>query len=210
MKKYMDKLKLKIRFNKNLFVFLLVLVLVGVGAGAILSLMLNDVDKKLVTNYLNSFMLNVSNNKLEFNTSFFNTMIFTLGFALVIWIFGISIIGIILILPFLFIKSFVLGFSIGSIILNFKLKGVLISLIYIVPHHVINILIYILISAYAIMISYRLINSMKDKKVFDFKIFMSKYTFILIFSLIILFITCLYETFVLPRFIGFIFNLIKW
>lgn len=209
MRKYMDKLKKKIYVNKNLFVFLLVLVLVGVGAGAIFSLILNENDKELVTEYLNNFMTNVSNNKLEFSTSFFNTIIFTLGFTLFIWIFGISIIGIVLILPFLFIKSFVLGFSIGSIMLNFKLKGVLISLIYIVPHHVINILIYILVSAYAIMISYRIFNSMKNKKNFDFKLFMNKYTFILLFSLLILFLTSLYEVFVLPKLISLIFNLIK-
>lgn len=210
MKKYMDKLKIKIYFNKNLFVFLLVLVLVGVGSGTIFSLILNDGDKKLVTEYLNNFITSISNNKLEFSTSFFNTMIFTLGFALLIWIFGISIIGIVLILPFLFIKAFVLGFSIGSILINFKLKGIIVSLIYIVPHHVINILIYILVSAYAIMISYRLINSMKSKKAFDFKIFMSRYTFILGFSLVVLFITSLYEVFALPRFMSIVINLLKW
>ena len=209
MKKYLDKLKTKIYVNKNLFVFLLVLVLVGVGAGAIFSLILNDSDKAMVTEYLNNFMANVSNNKLELTTSFFNTIIFTLGFALFIWIFGISIIGIVLILPFLFIKSFVLGFSIGSIMLNFKFKGVIISLFYIVPHHVINILIYILVSAYAIMVSYKIFNSMKNKKNFDFKIIMNKYTFILIFSFIILFITCLYEVFVLPKVMSVVINLIK-
>lgn len=210
MKKYMDKLKAKIYFNTNLFVFLLVLVLVGVGAGAILSLILNESDKKLVTEYLNNFMTSVSNGNFQFNISFFNTMIFTLGFALIIWIFGISIVGILLILPFLFIKSFVLGFSIGSILINFKFKGVIVALIYVVPHHVINILIYILVSAYSIMISYRLISSMKCKKAFDFKVFMNRYTFILEFSLLILFATSLYEVFILPRLLGIVINLIKW
>ena len=209
MKKYLDKLKKKIYFNKNLFIFLLTLVLIGVASGAIFSLLLKDSDKKLVSDYLNEFMLNISNSKMQYKTYFFNNMIFTLGFSLIIWIFGISIIGIILILPFLFIKSFTLGFSIGSILANFKLKGIIISLIYIVPHHVINILIYILISAYAIMISYRMFQSMKDKKIFDFKIIMNKYTFILVFSLVMLFITCLYESFILPEILKLVANLLK-
>ncbi len=210
MKKYLDKLRGKIYYNKNLFVFLLVLVLVGVGAGAFFSLILNNSDKQMVANYLNDFINNVSANKINDNLSFFNTMIFVLGFALITWVFGISIIGILFILPFLFIKSFVLGFSIGSILINFKFKGILLSFIYIIPHNVVNILIYILVSAYAIMISYRLFDSMKNKKTFDFKIFMSKYLFILIFSLTILFISSLYEVFVLPKVMRFVVNLIKW
>lgn len=209
MKKYLDKLKRKVRFNKNLFVFLFVLVIVGLFAGALFSLILSDSDKKMVSDYLNDFLLNLSNDKIDFNVSFFNTLIFTLGFALLIWVFGISIIGVLLVLPFLFLKSFILGFSIGSIFINFKVKGVILSLIYIVPHHAINILIYILISAYSIMISYRMITCMFKKKSFDFRLFMSKYSFILIFSLIILFITSLYESFILPYVLKFIFNLLK-
>ena len=209
MKKYMDKLKQNIKFNKNLFIFLLVLILVGVGAGALFSMLLNESDKELVYNYLNSFFTNINNNNLQLNTSFLNTLIFTLGYALIIWIFGISIIGILLILPFLFIKAFVLGFSVGSILINFKFKGILISFIYIIPHHVINILIYILVSAYAIMISYRLISSMKNKKVFDFKIIMNRYTYILFFSLTILFSTSLYEALVMPKVLALVIKLLK-
>ena len=209
MKKYLDKLKRKVRFNKNLFVFLFVLVMTGLFAGALFSVILSDSDKKMVSDYLNNFLLNLSSGKINFNVSFFNTLVFTLGFALIIWIFGISIIGVLLVLPFLFFKSFILGFSVGSILINFKIKGVILSLIYIVPHHAINILVYILISAYSIMISYRMVTCMFKKKSFDFKLFMSKYSFILIFSLIILFITSLYESFILPYVLKFIFNLIK-
>ena len=209
MKKYLDKLKRKVRFNKNLFVFLFVLVITGLFAGALFSLILSDSDKKMVSDYLNDFLLNLSSDKINFNISFFNTLVFTLGFALIIWIFGISIIGVLLVLPFLFFKSFILGFSVGSIFINFKVKGVILSLIYIVPHHAINLLVYILISAYSIMISYRMITCMFKKKSFDFKLFMSKYSFILIFSLIVLFITSLYESFILPYVLKFVFNLIK-
>lgn len=209
MKKYMDKLSRKIRFNKNLFVFLIVLVLVGVGSGALFSVILSNDDKAMVSNYLNDFMLNVSNNSLKLDVSFFNSLVFTLGFALLIWIFGISMIGVIMVLPFLFIKSFILGFSIGSILVNFKFKGILISLVYIVPHHVINILVYILLSAYSIMVSYRLIKCMRGRKVLDFKVFMGKYTFVLLFSMGLLFITSLYEAFILPSVLKLLINLLK-
>lgn len=209
MKKYLDKLKKKLYFNKNLFVFLFVLVIVGLFAGALFSVILSDSDKKMVADYLNDFLLNLSKDELNTNISFFNTLIFTLGFTLLIWIFGISIVGVLLVLPFLFLKSFVLGFSVGSILINFKFKGIILSLLYIVPHHVINLLIYILVCAYSIMISYRMINCMRNKLKFDFKLFMSKYTFILFFSLFILLISSLYESFILPYVLKFAYNFIK-
>ena len=209
MKKYLDKLKKKLYFNKNLFVFLFVLVMVGLFAGALFSVILSDSDKKMVSDYLNNFLLNLSSDKINFNISFFNTLIFTLGFALLIWVFGLSIVGVLFVLPFLFFFFFILGFSVGSILLNFKFKGVVLSLLYVIPHHVINLLIYILICAYSIMISYRMVTCMCKKKNFDFKLFMSKYSFILIFSLVILFITSLYESFILPYVLKFVFNIIK-
>ena len=209
MKKYLDKLKRKLYFNKNLFVFLFVLVMVGLFAGALFSVILSDSDKKMVSDYLNNFLFGLSNDNLNLSISFFNTLFFTLGFALLIWVFGISIVGVLLVLPFLFLKSFVLGFSVSSILSNFKFKGIILSLLYVVPHHVINLLIYILISAYSIMISYRMIACMKNKKCFDFKLFMGRYSFILIFSLTFLFMSCLYESFVLPYVLKFVFNLLK-
>lgn len=209
MKKYLDKLKKKLYYNKNLFVFLFVLTIVGLFTGALFSTILSDSDKKMVADYLNNFLISISKEKINIKISFINTLIFTLGFALLIWILGLSIVGILLVLPFLFLKSFVLGFSIGSILINLKIKGIIISLIYIIPHHVINILIFILISAYSIMISYRMINCMQKRKNFDFKIIMSKYYFILLFSLIVLFTNSLYETFILPYILKIALNLIK-
>lgn len=209
MKKYIDKLKNKIKINKNLFVFLLVLVIVGLAAGAVFSSILSSNDKNMVGEYLNNFFINVKNNQLNYNVSLINTLFFNLGFSLIIWLLGISVIGFIFILVFLFIKAFMLGFSIGSIILNFRFKGVLLALGYIIPHQVINILIYILISSYALIVSYRLISSFKGKKTFDFKSIMNQYFYILTFSLIILLFTSLYEVYIVPKIMKLFVILIK-
>ena len=147
MKKYMDKLKSNVRINKNLFVFLVVIIAVGVAAGSIFVTLLNDTDKVMVSDYLNNFLNNLNANNLNYNGTLINTIIFTLGAALLIWLLGISVIGFLLILLFLFIKAFSLGFSIASIIINFNFKGILISLAYVIPHHVINLMIYILLSS---------------------------------------------------------------
>ena len=209
MKKYMDKLKSNIRINKNLFVFLVVIIAVGIAAGSVFVTVLNNEDKVMVSDYLNNFLNNLNSNNLNYSGTLVNTLIFTLGGALLIWLLGISVIGFILILLFLFIKAFALGFSIGSIIINFNFKGILIALAYIVPHHIINMMIFLLISSYALILSYRLINSFTKKKSFEFKGILNKYLFVLGFSLIILLISVLYEVYGAPKLINFIVSLLN-
>lgn len=209
MKKYMDKLKSNIRINKNLFVFLVVIIAVGIAAGSVFVTVLNNEDKVMVSDYLNNFLNNLNSNNLNYSGTLVNTLIFTLGGAFLIWLLGISVIGFILILLFLFIKAFALGFSIGSIIINFNFKGILIALAYIVPHHIINMMIFLLISSYALILSYRLINSFTKNKSFEFKGIFNKYLFVLGFSLIILLISVLYEVYGAPKLINLIVSLLN-
>lgn len=209
MKKYMDKLKSNIRINKNLFVFLVVIIAVGVAAGSIFVTLLNDSDKVMVSDYLNNFLNNLKTDNLNYSGTLINTIIFTLGAALLIWLLGISVIGFILILLFLFIKAFSLGFSIGSIIINFNFKGILLAGAYIVPHHIINMMIYLLISSYALVLSYRLINSFTKKQSFEFKSVFNRYLFILGFSLVVLLISVLYEVYGAPKLINLIISILN-
>ncbi len=209
MKKYMDKLKSNIRINKNLFVFLVVIVAVGIASGSIFVTILDTSDKTMISDYLNSFLNSLNTNSLNYNSTLLNTLIFTIGATLLIWLLGISVIGFALILLFLFIKSFSLGFSVASIIINYNFKGVLMAFAYTIPHHVINMMIYLLISSYALVLSYRLISSFTKKKNFDFKVIFNRYSFILLFSIIILFISSLYEVYLAPKVISLVVSILN-
>ena len=209
MKKYMDKLKNNIRINKNLFVFLLVIVIIGLISGSIFASILGEEDKKLVLDYLNSFFNGVKGNNLSYHTSLINTLIFTVFFALIIWLLGISVIGFFIILFMLFIKAFILGFTVSSITLAFGLKGLLFSFIYAFPHHVINILIFMLLSAYALILSFKLIQCITAKRPINLKNFMNRYLIILCFSIVSLIITSLYEVYVVPKLLNIILGVIK-
>lgn len=208
MKKYLNFIKSNTRINKTLFIFLIVLVMIGISSGSVFVTFLNGNDKVMVNNYLNDFLNSINLSKLNYSVSLVNTLIFTLGFAIMIWIFGISIVGFLFILIMLFVKSFSLGFSLGSIIINFKFKGILLSFLYIVPHHVINIMVYILLSSYALILSYKLFNSFVKKTTFDFKNIFRKYCFVLLFSLIILFLSSLYEVYCVPYLLKLLNNII--
>ena len=77
------------------------------------------------------------------------------------------------------------------------------------PHHIINMMVFLLISSYALILSYRLINSFIKKKAFDFKEVFNKYLFILGFLLIVLLISVLYEVYGAPRLIKFIVSFLN-
>lgn len=209
MKKYIINLRNKIHINKPLFIFLIMLIVVGIASGAFFSSVLSNADEKMVSDYLGDFFTNLSNDNLEYKTSITNSLILTLGFGILIWVLGISVIGFILILFMLFIKSFILGFSIGSLIINYKIKGILYALGYVFPHHIVQLLVYLILTAYALCFSFRLIKCITGKKNLEFKGIMSKYLSVLSFSLVILSLCSLYEVYLMPKVMKFIFLLLK-
>ena len=151
--KWMDKLKGTIKVNKKTLLFFTILLIIGIIAGSIFMAILSETDKKLVTDYFNNYISNIENNKLNYLESIKNGLFNNLLYIIIIWILGISIIGIPIVTIMFFIKSFTLGFSIASIVFNYKLKGCLLNFINIFPHQMIYFLIYMLITTYSIFFS---------------------------------------------------------
>lgn len=207
--KWMDKLKGTIKVNKKTLLFFTILLIIGIIAGSIFMAILSETDKKLVTDYFNNYISNIENNKLNYLESIKNGLFNNLLYIIIIWILGISIIGIPIVTIMFFIKSFTLGFSIASIVFNYKLKGCLLNFINIFPHQMIYFLIYMLITTYSIFFSLKMINSIINKKNMDFKIMMNKYVRILIISVIAITIGIIIETFITPLLIKIIIPLIK-
>ena len=207
--KWMDKLKGTIKVNKKTLLFFTILLIIGIIAGSIFMAILSETDKKLVTDYFNNYISNIENNNLNYLEGIKNGLFNNLLYIIIIWILGISIIGIPIVTIMFFIKSFTLGFSIASIVFNYKLKGCLLNFINIFPHQMIYFLIYMLITTYSIFFSLKMINSIINKKNMDFKIMMNKYVKILIISVIAITIGIIIETFITPLLIKLIIPLIK-
>ena len=209
MKKYLDKLKCNIHVNKNLFVFIFVIVIIGIISGSFFSVIISSDDKSLVMEYINNFFNNLKDGKLNYSNNIINSLFFTILFALLIWILGISVIGFFIVLFLLFLKAFILGFTVSSIIYCFKLKGALYGLIYIFPHQIINLLVFMLLSAYALIVSFKVIRCFSGKRVLDFKKIFKRYLIVLFFSLICLILTSLYEIYIMPKLLNIIFFILK-
>ena len=209
MKKIMDKFFKTLKINKRIFIFLLVIIVLGIISGAIFSVIISNDDKAMVADYLNNFFNKLNSNTLNYKNSFLNCFVFTVIFDFIIWLLGISVIGFFVILMMVFLKSFVIGFSVSSLIINFKLKGILYSIIYIFPHQIINFLILILISSCALIISFKLISCINKKNTLSFKNIINKYILTLVFSIVVLIFTCLYETYMMPFIMKLVYVLLN-
>lgn len=209
MKKVMDKLKLAIKNNKKMIFFLGIIAVVAIVFGSLFSIMLNESDKNLVNEYISNFFENIKNNNLNYILALKNGGISIFGFILIVWLLGISIIGMPIVLFMYFSKFFVLGFSISSIIKGYGLKGCLLSFGYVFPYQIIYIIAYTILTIYSIKISFKLISSLVKKDKIDFKPIINKYLFILVLSLITTLLALLFEVFITPKFINLILSMLK-
>lgn len=192
----MDKLKQIIKSNKKSIIFLFILMIIALISGSIFNIILNDADKQLVQEsieiFLNSFT--TLNTTETLKTGIINQFIF----ITVIWLLGFSIIGIPIILFSFFCKIFVLGFSISSFISIYNLKGCLLSLTYVFPHHIINIINYGFLTIISLKVSFSLLHAIVKKRKIDFKPIINQYLLSLGLSLILGLFSTLLEVYLMP------------
>ncbi len=114
----MDKIhlknKAKLLKTQKLFIKLLIGVIIAFLLGTLYITILSKTNKQLINDTINNFFKEINNKNLNYYKVFFNSfMSYTLS-GLVIWLLGISIVGIPFIILFLLFKSFVVGFSFSS------------------------------------------------------------------------------------------------
>ena len=194
----MDKLKKIIKYDKKIMTFLNVIAVVGIIAGSIFMIVLSKNDKETVLNSIKDFFDKLINNKFNFAGTLKNTLISNLLFSLIIWVIGISVIGVLIVIFIIFYKSFTLGFTISSIIYTYSIKGTLLALIYVFPHMIINLLVLLYLSSYSIKLSIILIKSILKKDNLNFKAFINNYSKVFLISMLFLIATSLYESFISP------------
>lgn len=208
MKKAMDKLLNNIRFDKRYVLFSLILVILGIVTGSLFIVILNSTDKSLVTEYITSFIDGIGNNIFNYVDTFKNTIIINYAIIIIISIIGFTYFFFPINILILFYKAFIIGFSLASFILTYKVKGLLLSILYIFPHLLINILLISLLVAFTLKLSLNMIKSIIKKKEVNMRLYFNKYIYILILFIILITISSLYESFVAPFFLKYTVKLL--
>ena len=187
--------KEELKKNKYKYIFLITIIILGIISGIILSNILSYNDSKEISKVVEEYLLNLKNNNINYISNLLNSLSINFMYLILIFIFSLSIIGIILNPFILYFKSFIIGFSIGIMIKLYSFKGILLGIFSVFPHEFINILMYLFISFYGIKLSIKLFSLIFLKKQFNFTLYMRKYIRVLGVSSIILIISSIYETF---------------
>ena len=200
MKKIYNYLISSIKKEKNLLRFNLIIFIIGVIFGTIFINFINEEDKILLQEQIALFINNIS----KLTKDVFGISVFLSDFASnilelsIIFILGISMIGILFIIVYMFFKGFVLGMSLSTFIINYGFRGIVGMVLYFFPFYIFNIIIYFFMSFFSIYASIKFIKSLVKKDKLDFKTFFGKYLLSYITCVILLILYCLGNAYIMP------------
>ncbi len=123
--------------NRNAYLFLLMTFMLGICAGAFTVNGLSTMQMDELSNYFQGFIQLFNNENMKSSDLFSIALLENLKLIGLLWILGVSIIG----LPFIFlilgVKGFITGFSSGFIIRVLGMKGLLFSGFALLPKEII-------------------------------------------------------------------------
>lgn len=200
MKKIIKYLNETIKKEKNILIFILITFFLGLILGSLFINFITEDDKKLLVEQLELFLSNVKNlTKDVFGIKVFSEEILNNGFQLfIIFVLGISMIGLPVVIIIMFFKGFMLGTTLATIILKYQFKGIIGSFLYVFPCYIFNIIIYIFISFFAVHASIKFLKALLKKDNLNFKSFFGRYLLSFIISMFFMFIVCLLDAYLTP------------
>jgi stage II sporulation protein M len=144
-----------------LYVFIGVIFVTGVVFGAVMVGALSLEQKQEITRYLSNFFSIVDQGALsgDLAASFRDTLALHMKWVLIIWLLGMSVIGLPLILILDFLKGVLIGFSVGYMVGTMSWKGLLFALVSIVPQNLIVIPVFIVCSVTAVAFTVHLVKN---------------------------------------------------
>ena len=193
----LKKIKSIIVPSKKINYFIFSVLMLGIISGCIFLTILSETDKELVTSQISDFTTLVSGNDVDMMGTFYNSLITNVIFAVMLFVLGMTIVGLICNIFIIYIKGFVLGFSLASIIYTLGFKGILVSFLYIFPTQLLNILVILLLGIYSVMFSFNLMRQIRTGK--GSGRYLKKYSVIFVFGLIVSAISSGSEAFLLPN-----------
>lgn len=200
MKKIINYLNETVKKEKNILLFNTIIFLVGVVLGSLFINFITNDDKKLLIEQVSTFFSNIK--KLTSDIfgfeSFLSILFNNLLVLSIIFVLGISMIGIPIVIFILFFKGFMLGTTISTIILKYSIKGIVGAILYIFPVCILTICVYLFMCFYAIYVSKKFLRAFLKKDTLNFKQFLGKYLLSFIVSIMLILLLSLLDAYLTP------------
>lgn len=196
--------KFSIENQKKIYLFFISIILLSIIFGFFFYFIISDGNKELVVGTQKDFFYSINSGGINYLSSFFNSVFSNFLYVFLIFILGLSVVGFIFIICIVLVKSFILGFSISSIVGTFGFKGIGLSFVYIFPHQILFLIVLLLMCFYGCGFCYKLFKYLFLRSVINFRKVSKKYLKVFSISLVCSFGCSLYEVFLLPNIISLI------
>lgn len=194
--------------SKKINYTVITILFLGVISGAIFSNIIDLNDKKLVIDKITLFISNINNQTINSISVFKNSIITNLSYSIIIWILGMTIIGILVNIFLLYLKGFIFGFSLSSFILTYSYKGIILSVLYTFFVQLLNLIVIMILTIYSIMFTYNLLKQIiKSKQSLNLPKYFKNYLLIFLITIVISIISSVSEAFLFPTIIKLIIKL---
>lgn len=195
------KVKNKLYEQKKIYLSIIITITLGIVCGIVYNLILSKSDHTLITNQLNIFFDAIKKNDINYIPMLINSLIGNLSLVILIWLLGISIIGLPLIYILCFGKGFLLSFSIISILTTYKFKGIILAVCYLIPGPIVLLLYLIFLGFSSAFFSKKIFSYLFLKQDISLRHSMKRYLQVLLASIVVAGCCSLFDTFFMPNFL---------
>ncbi len=195
----------KLRPQVHLWSFLGAVVLCGLVFGGVVAGELNTGDTIVLANAISHLLSAISSHQLAPSGDLWWQRVTQDGQVLaLLWLFGVSVIGIPFVAVTLFLRAFSVGFSVGFTVLQFGFKGLLFSGVVIFLHQVISMAILILAAGTAIQFSKEILSQSISIRALPWRF--TKYTSMFVVCLFGLMLGAALQAYIGPDMMSTIFS----
>ncbi|MGM8366449.1 stage II sporulation protein M [Virgibacillus sp. W0181] len=184
--------------HATIYIFMVILFLTGIIFGAIIVNSMNFIQKQDLIFYLDRFFGQIIDGRIIENKEILTgSFFYHAKYLLLLFVLGLSVIGLPIIWILIFVKGLMIGFSVGFIVNQLGIKGLLLASISILPQNLLIIPIYITAGSLSMIFSLTLLSKLFSRKISQ-SITAPFVTYATIFALLLAgaFIASLLEAFV--------------
>ncbi|MBM7584425.1 stage II sporulation protein M [Bacillus pakistanensis] len=189
--------------HSSIYLFILTLFFMGVIFGAVVVNSLSFTQKEDLYFYLGQFFGEISDGKVAASEDLFRqSFLHNVKYLGLMWILGISIIGLPIIFVLLFMKGVVVGFSVGFLVNQMGWEGFLLSFVSVLPQNIVIIPAFIFVGVISASFSLTLIRKifMKNSPTYQIQMvpLFSKYAIGFIIAIGVITIAASIEAYISP------------
>lgn len=155
-----------VKEHATIYLFMIILFLTGIVFGAIIVNSMSFIQKQDLFFYLERFFGQIIDKEhIASGDILKESFLYHAKYLLLLFIFGLSVIGLPIVWILLFLKGLVVGFSVGFIVNQLGMKGFLLASLSIAPQNLLVIPIYIIAGSLAMIFSLQLLNKLFSRKI---------------------------------------------